>query len=82
MPTTIVDARGLLCPLPLLKAKKALNELNPGQIVEVLATDSGSMRDFTTFCELSDNKLLTAEETEGEYLYQIEKTQRQNKRRS
>ena len=76
MPTTSVDARGLLCPLPLLKAKKALNELNPGQVVEVMATDSGSMRDFTTFCELSGNKLLVAEETEGEYRYQIEKVPR------
>jgi len=77
MPTISIDARGLLCPLPLLKAKKALNEVALGEVIEVMATDSGSMRDFETFCELSGNKLLKAVETRGEYRYLIEKSPRQ-----
>ena len=75
-----VDARGLLCPLPLLKARKALSEVEIGQVVEVLATDAGSLRDFSTFCDLSGNRLLLADAADGEYRYLIEKAPRKIRR--
>ena len=53
-----VDARGLNCPLPILKAKKALAELQSGEVLKVLATDPGSVRDFQAFARQSGNELL------------------------
>jgi tRNA 2-thiouridine synthesizing protein A len=68
-----LDARGLECPMPLLKAKQALNRLEPGQILSVTATDSGSVRDFRTFTELSGHELLESDEHMGVYRYLIRK---------
>ena len=68
-----VDARGLSCPLPLLKAKQALNQLSSGDQLKVLATDTGSVRDFQTFADLSGNRLLQSLEHDGLYTYIIEK---------
>jgi tRNA 2-thiouridine synthesizing protein A len=53
-----VDARGLNCPLPILKAKKALAEMLSGEVLKVLATDPGSMRDFQAFARQTGNELL------------------------
>ena len=53
-----VDARGLNCPLPILKAKKALAEMQSGQTLRVVATDAGSMRDFKAFAKQTGNELL------------------------
>lgn len=53
-----LDARGLNCPLPILKAKKALAELNSGDVLRVLATDPGSVRDFQAFARQTGNTLL------------------------
>ena len=58
--TIEVDARGLECPMPLLKAKRALNAMSPGQYLRVLATDQGSVRDFRVFTEQSGHVLLLA----------------------
>lgn len=55
-----VDATGLRCPMPLLKAKRALNAMQPGEILRVLSTDSGSVRDFTVFSEQSGHALLSS----------------------
>ena len=60
-----LDARGLTCPLPILKAKKALSDMHSGDILKVLATDPGSVRDFQAFARQTGNELL-AQETEGE----------------
>lgn len=68
-----VDARGLDCPLPLLKAKKALNALAPGDCLRVRATDPGSVRDFGVFCAQSGNRLLESAERDGEYVYLLQK---------
>ena len=68
-----VDARGLMCPLPLLKAKKALNGLPAGALLRVLATDTGSVRDFRVFCEQSGNVLLDSDEADGVYTYVLRK---------
>jgi TusA-related sulfurtransferase len=53
-----VDARGLNCPLPILKAKKALAELQSGQLLKVLSTDAGSVRDFQAFARQTGNELV------------------------
>lgn len=58
-----VDARGLNCPLPILRAKKALSELESGQTVKVLATDPGSTKDFQAFARQTGNELVGHEET-------------------
>jgi tRNA 2-thiouridine synthesizing protein A len=71
--TTELDARGLDCPMPLLKAKRALNGLPSGQRLRVLATDRGSVRDFQVFCEQSGNLLVSCEESQGVYTHLLEK---------
>ena len=58
-----LDVRGLNCPLPILRAKKALGELSAGQVLKVMATDPGSVKDFQAFCKQTGNELL--EHSEG-----------------
>jgi len=53
-----LDAKGLNCPLPILRAKKALNELVGGNTLEILATDPGAVADFQAFCRTTGNELL------------------------
>jgi tRNA 2-thiouridine synthesizing protein A len=59
-----VDARGLNCPLPILKAKKALAELQSGQVLKVLSTDSGSERDFQAFSRQTGNEIVGRSEAD------------------
>ena len=67
-----VDARGLKCPLPILRAKKALNDLESGQVVRILATDPGSVRDFQAFSRQTGNELLAKLEHPGpEYEFML-----------
>jgi tRNA 2-thiouridine synthesizing protein A len=66
-----LDATGLSCPMPLLKAKQALNKMSPGARLLVKATDPGSVRDFKSFVGLSSNKLLGSFEEKGSYYYLI-----------
>ncbi len=54
-----LDVRGLNCPLPILRAKKALGELAAGQVLKVVATDPGSVKDFQAFCKQTGNELLS-----------------------
>ena len=70
-----VDARGLACPLPLLRAKVALNGMNAGQVLYLVATDAGSQRDISRFAELAGHSLLQAQEREGEFHYWLRKGQ-------
>ncbi len=71
-----LDARGLDCPMPLLKAKRALNTMAPGERLRIFATDQGSVRDFRVFAEQSGHQLLASEEPEtGVYMHLIEKSQ-------
>jgi tRNA 2-thiouridine synthesizing protein A len=58
------DARGLKCPIPVLKARKLIKELQPGDILEVDATDPGAPKDFAHFCDVTGNKLLDGSEPE------------------
>lgn len=64
-----VDARGLNCPLPILKAKKALAEMQSGQILCVVATDAGSMRDFKAFAKQTGNELLEQNAVGDEFIH-------------
>ncbi len=68
-----VDARELRCPMPLLKAKRALNAMASGQLLRVVATDSGSQRDFRVFAEQSGHALLSSDESDGVYTYLLQK---------
>jgi len=68
-----LDACGLTCPLPLLKAKQALNKLDSGPVLEVVCTDPGSVRDFDVFARQSGNELLGQKEADGEYRHWLRK---------
>jgi TusA-related sulfurtransferase len=68
-----VDASGLNCPLPLLKAKMELNRLASGAVLKVRATDAGSQRDFRTFAKLAGHTLLLETTEEGVYTYWLRK---------
>jgi tRNA 2-thiouridine synthesizing protein A len=57
-----LDVRGLNCPLPILRAKKALGDLSAGQVLKVMATDPGSVKDFQAFCKQTGNELLSHSE--------------------
>ena len=64
-----IDTRGLSCPLPILRAKKALAELASGQVLKIVATDPGSMRDFQAFARQSGNELLGQQAVENEFIH-------------
>jgi tRNA 2-thiouridine synthesizing protein A len=64
-----LDARGLNCPLPILKAKKALADMLSGQVLRILATDPGSARDFQAFAKQTGNELLSQETVGKEFIY-------------
>ena len=64
-----VDARGLNCPLPILKAKKGLAELQSGQLLRVLSTDAGSVRDFQAFAKQTGNELVEQQTVGDEYIH-------------
>jgi len=68
-----VDACGLLCPLPILRTKKALSTLAGGGRVEVLSTDPNSVRDFEAFCRQAGHTLLGWDEADGRYRFLVEK---------
>ncbi|AMC99718.1 MULTISPECIES: sulfurtransferase TusA family protein [Halomonas] len=72
-PDDVLDACGLPCPLPLLKAKQGLARLKAGQLLEVIATDAGSWRDFETFAEQSIHELVAREERGERFHYWIRK---------
>ncbi|OEC35188.1 TusA-related sulfurtransferase [Pseudomonas cuatrocienegasensis] len=68
-----VDATGLNCPMPLLKAKLALNQLVSGAVLKVTATDAGSQRDFRAFARLAGHTLVREEEDAGVFRYWLRK---------
>lgn len=68
-----LDARGLNCPLPILRVKKGLAEMSGGQILKTVATDAGSVKDFQAFCKQTGHELLSSTETNGEYTFLIRK---------
>ena len=68
-----LDVRGLNCPLPILRAKKALSELKSGEILRVLATDPGSVKDFQAFAKQTGNQLLSHDEAEKVFTFLMKK---------
>jgi TusA-related sulfurtransferase len=68
-----IDTSGLNCPLPILKAKKALTELQSGQTLKVIATDPGSWRDFEAFARQTGNELVSQEKTESNFVYLLKR---------
>ena len=68
-----LDVKGLTCPMPLLKAKKTLNDMEAGAVLRVLATDPGSERDFEVFARQSGNTLLDSSNSDGVYCYYLRK---------
>ncbi|NQU59474.1 MAG: sulfurtransferase TusA family protein [Rhodospirillales bacterium] len=71
--TTTLDTKGMNCPLPILKAKKAIKDLADGETLQVLSTDPGSVKDFEAFCRSTGNSLLDSSEAEGVFTYMIKK---------
>ncbi|MFC6672390.1 sulfurtransferase TusA family protein [Marinobacterium aestuariivivens] len=67
----VLDASGLSCPLPLLKAKQALSRMAAGEVLQVIATDAGSVRDFRVYTDQSDHQLLQSFSDDGRYIYII-----------
>ena len=68
-----LDARGLNCPLPIIKTKKALNDLSSGQVLKVTSTDSGSIKDMEAFAKQTGNELLGSSQEGGGYVFFIKK---------
>ena len=68
---TELDVRQLACPLPILRTKKALAEMTAGQLLKVVATDRGALKDFPDFCSKTGNELLSADTVEDEFVFII-----------
>ena len=68
------DAKGMKCPLPVLKARRLLKEMSPGEQIEIEATDPGAPKDFVHFCETTGHKLVENTERDGVFVMRIECT--------
>ncbi|MCP5372887.1 MAG: sulfurtransferase TusA family protein [Hyphomicrobiales bacterium] len=72
--TNFLDTKGMNCPLPILKTKKAIKDLTAGETITVESTDPGSVKDFEAFCRSTGNELLESSEANGVYSYIIKKS--------
>jgi TusA-related sulfurtransferase len=70
----IIDTKGLICPMPVVKAKLAMEEMASGQVAKILSTDRGSTKDFPAWCNETGNNLLQTQEQEGLFIFFIQKT--------
>ena len=68
-----LDVRGLHCPQPILRTRADLKKMKSGKVLQIIATDPGSVRDIKTFCNQTDNTLLSSSELAGEYMFYIQK---------
>ncbi|MDH5446049.1 MAG: sulfurtransferase TusA family protein [Gammaproteobacteria bacterium] len=68
-----LDARGLNCPLPILRAKKSIAQLASGQVLKVIATDPGSVKDIESFCKQTGNELMESGDENGEFVFLLKK---------
>jgi tRNA 2-thiouridine synthesizing protein A len=68
-----VDARGLNCPLPILRAKKALSDMDAKQVLRILTTDPGSVKDFAAFAKQTGHKLLSSAQHDKEFEFYLER---------
>jgi tRNA 2-thiouridine synthesizing protein A len=69
-----LDARGLNCPLPILRAKKAINGMTAGQVLRIRATDVGAVKDFAAFCQQTRHELVASGQDGDEYVFLIRKS--------
>lgn len=76
MENRTLDTSGLVCPIPILKAKKALGEMSAGSMLKVVATDPASPKDFIAFCKASGNSLLESGSTDGQFWFLIQRGDR------
>lgn len=67
------DASGLACPLPIVKTKKSLADMAPGQVLRVIATDPGSVADMSAFAEATGNSLLSSAKEDGKFVFMLKK---------
>lgn len=68
-----LDARGLNCPLPILRTRKALNDMSTGQVLRIVATDPGSVKDLQAFAKQTGNELLSSAEADKEFVFYMRK---------
>lgn len=68
-----LDARGLNCPLPILRTRKAIAGIDAGEVLEVSSTDPGSVKDMDSFCRQTGHELLSSAEAEGSFIFRIRK---------
>ncbi|WP_067796573.1 sulfurtransferase TusA family protein [Actinomadura formosensis] len=71
----LVDARDLMCPMPVMAATKAMRGLRPGQVVKVLATDRGSLGDIPAWAEANDDEVLESGEEDGVFYFYVRKAE-------
>jgi tRNA 2-thiouridine synthesizing protein A len=69
-----LDARGMNCPLPILRTKKTLNAMSAGDTLKVVATDPGSLKDMVAFCQQTGNTLLSSAQSGGDFEFLIRKS--------
>ncbi len=69
-----LDASGLNCPLPILRTKKTINTMDAGQVLRVIATDPGSVKDIEAFCNQTGNELISSGEEGGKFVFMIKKS--------
>ena len=69
----ILDARGLLCPMPIVKTAKAMKELEPGQVLKIMATDRGSIADIPAWCESTGNELISSTDEDEVFVFFVRK---------
>ena len=74
MTDSTLDTKGLRCPLPVLRARKAMKSLSAGDVLEIEATDPDSLQDFRAFCETTGHELLESGEADDVYHFRIRKT--------
>lgn len=68
-----LDARGLSCPLPILRAKKSLSDMASGEVLKIVATDQGSVKDFQAFSKQTGNELVASEVVSREFIFYVKK---------
>jgi tRNA 2-thiouridine synthesizing protein A len=74
MSTATLDAKGLACPMPIVKTKKALKDLAAGDTLSVESTDPGSAKDMDAFCRMTGHELMSSSEADGVFTYEIKKS--------
>ncbi|PTX55110.1 TusA-related sulfurtransferase [Melghirimyces profundicolus] len=69
----VVDAKGLACPMPLVRAKKEMDRLNSGEVMKLISTDPGSVNDFASWAKRANHEILDQQEEDGVYTFYVKK---------